>query len=177
MGQQAPPSRRRESGPSPKCHFSPKPFEKKRRRGPLLLQVVYVQFIDRLIAVCLAPLGLWILVSGVDDLLLDLICFFHWLTRRKNSRLPPEEDLRRKPETTIAIFVPLWHEHRVIGKMIEHNTPAIKYQNYHFFVGAYPNDEATVAVVADLEKRYPNVHLAMVPHDGPTSKADCLNAI
>ena len=26
-------------------------------------------------------------------------------------------------------------------------------------------------------KRHPNVHLAVCPHDGPTSKADCLNWI
>ena len=133
--------------------------------------------VDRLIVACLVPLGIWILVSGLDDLVLDVVCFYHWLTGKRTARLPPEEELRQKPETTIAIFVPLWHEHRVIGKMIEHNTAAIQYRNHHFFIGAYPNDQDTIAVVADLEKRHPNVHLAMVPHDGPTSKADCLNAI
>jgi adsorption protein B len=152
-------------------------LEKNSLVRPLPSQVAYLELIDRLIAVCLAPLGIWILVSGLDDLLLDLVCFYHWLRYKKNSRLPLEDDLRRKPETTIAIFVPLWHEHRVIGKMIEHNTAAIKYRNYHFFIGAYPNDDATIAVVGELERHYPNVHLAMVPNDGPTSKADCLNAI
>ncbi len=137
----------------------------------------YPATVDRLIVACLVPLGIWILLSGLDDLVLDVVCFYHWLTGKRTSRLPSEEELRQKPETTIAIFVPLWHEHRVIGKMIEHNTAAIKYRNHHFFIGAYPNDDATVAVVGDLERRYPNVHLAMVPHDGPTSKADCLNAI
>ncbi len=137
----------------------------------------YLASFDRLIIACLVPLGLWILVSGLDDLVLDVVCFYHWLTGKRTSRLPQEDELRQKPETTIAIFVPLWHEHRVIGKMIEHNTAAIQYRNHHFFIGAYPNDDATVAVVGELEKRYPNVHLAMVPHDGPTSKADCLNAI
>lgn len=137
----------------------------------------YLAIVDRLIVACLVPLGIWILVSGLDDLVLDVVCLYHWLTGKRTSRLPPEKELRQKPETTIAIFVPLWHEHRVIGKMIEHNTAAIKYRNHHFFIGAYPNDCATVAVVEDLEERYPNVHFAMVPHDGPTSKADCLNAI
>ena len=143
----------------------------------LSLRVEYLPTADRLIVACLVPLGIWILLSGLDDLVLDVVCFYHWLTGKRASRLPAEEELRQKPETTIAIFVPLWHEHRVIGKMIEHNTAAIKYRNYHFFIGAYPNDDATVAVVGHLEKRYPNVHLSMVPHDGPTSKADCLNAI
>ena len=31
--------------------------------------------------------------------------------------------------------------------------------------------------VREAEARFPNVHLAVVPHNGPTSKADCLNWI
>jgi adsorption protein B len=80
-------------------------------------------------------------------------------------------------EKAIAIFVPLWHEHSVISGMVEHNVAAIDYDNYHFFIGAYPNDEPTLDTVRDLEARFPHVHLAVCPHDGPTSKADCLNWI
>ena len=61
--------------------------------------------------------------------------------------------------------------------MVEHNVAAINYDNYHFFIGAYPNDEPTLDAVRDLESRFPNVHLAVCPHDGRTSKADCLNWI
>jgi adsorption protein B len=61
--------------------------------------------------------------------------------------------------------------------MIEHNIAATRYGNYHFFVGAYPNDDATLDAVRDLETRFAHVHLAVCPHDGPTSKADCLNWI
>ncbi len=81
------------------------------------------------------------------------------------------------PEKLIAIFVPLWHEHAVIGGMVEHNVAAINYDHYHFFIGAYPNDDPTLDAVRDLETRFPHVHLAVCPHDGPTSKADCLNWI
>ena len=59
--------------------------------------------------------------------------------------------------------------------MVEHNVAAIDYGNYHFFIGAYPNDDATLSAVRELGARFPNVHLAVCPHDGPTSKADCLN--
>ena len=38
-----------------------------------------------------------------------------------------------------------------------------------------PNDEPTQAAVRSVADRFPNVHLAVCPHDGPTSKADCLN--
>ncbi|MEO8127688.1 MAG: glycosyl transferase family protein [Bryobacteraceae bacterium] len=134
-------------------------------------------FVDRMIVACLFPLAVWILFSGLDDLVLDVVCCYHWLIKKRTSRLPAEEDLCRKPESKIAILVPLWQEHRVIRKMIEHNTSAIRYRSHHFFIGAYPNDPATLTVVQDLEDRYPNVHLAVVPNDGPTSKADCLNAI
>ena len=83
----------------------------------------------------------------------------------------------RSPEKTIAIFVPLWHEHAVIAGMVEHNASAINYGKYHFFIGAYPNDDPTLDAVRELETRFPHVHLAVCPHNGPTSKADCLNWI
>ncbi|MCU1262982.1 MAG: bacteriophage receptor, outer membrane protein, partial [Bryobacterales bacterium] len=77
----------------------------------------------------------------------------------------------------MAIFVPLWKEHRVIRRMVEHNIATQKYRNYDFFIGAYPNDAPTVAAITELEQRFANVHIAQCPHEGPTSKADCLNWI
>ena len=59
--------------------------------------------------------------------------------------------------------------------MLAHNLAAIRYSNFDFFVGAYPNDAPTLEAVRAVEARFPNVHLAVCPHDGPTSKADCLN--
>ncbi len=135
---------------------------------------------DAWIAAILVPLSVWLLISGVDDLILDLLCGFHWICRKLNKRKLPRltgEQLRAQPERKIAIFVPLWREHRVIANMVKHNLAAIDYQNFHIFIGAYPNDQPTLAAVRDLERLYANVHLAMVPHDGPTSKADCLNWI
>jgi adsorption protein B len=121
-------------------------------------------------------------MSGLEDLALDLVWLGAWLSGRlpaKPARVAPEDfasqDAAR--EKRIAVFVPLWHEHGVIGGMVEHNAAAIRYRNYHFFIGAYPNDDATLDAVRDLEARFPHVHLAVCPHDGPTSKADCLNWI
>ncbi len=133
---------------------------------------------DALVAACLVPLAILILISGVDDLALDAVCFWAWIRTRfgKASQLtaPPAGG---HAEKQIAIFVPLWHEHAVIAGMVEHNVSAIHYDNYHFFIGAYPNDDLTLDAVRDLETRFPHVHLAVCPHDGPTSKADCLNWI
>jgi len=61
--------------------------------------------------------------------------------------------------------------------MLERNLAAIQYANYDFFAGAYRNDTLTCAAVAEAARRSSRVHLALVPHSGPTSKGDCLNAI
>ena len=129
------------------------------------------------VARCLFPLAWIILVSGLDNLALDAVCLWAWLRRRLPT--PPAVFLRGEKihEKTIAVFVPLWHEHAVIPGMVEHNASAINYGNYHFFIGAYPNDDPTLDAVRDLESRFPQVHLAVCPHNGPTSKADCLNWI
>jgi len=129
------------------------------------------------VAACLFPVALAILLSGLDDLVLDAVCLWAWLRGRLGPRPAALIRGRCGTEKRIAIFVPLWHEHAVIRGMVEHNAAAINYENYHFFVGAYPNDELTLDAVRELEARFPHVHLAVCPHDGPTSKADCLNWI
>lgn len=131
---------------------------------------------DAAVAACLVPAAIAILISGLDDLALDLVCLWAWLKRRF-TRPPTTDSFASQPgdEKQIAIFIPLWHERSVIAGMVEHNVAAINYDNYHFFIGAYPNDEPTLDAVRDLEQRFPHVHLAVCPHDGPTSKADCLN--
>jgi adsorption protein B len=129
----------------------------------------------------LFPLAMLILVSGLDDLALDGVCLWAWLRarlkRRLSKQLPTEQKGSPHVEKRIAIFVPLWHEHAVIAGMVEHNASAINYSNYHFFIGAYPNDDPTLDAVRELEARFTHVHLAVCPHNGPTSKADCLNWI
>ena len=134
--------------------------------------------LDVSIAAILLPLAIAILISGLDDLALDGVWLWSWVRRRfqaADARSTPEKT--SGPEKLIAIYVPLWCEHSVIGGMVEHNVAAIHYDNYHFFVGGYPNDELTLDAVRELETRFPHVHLAVCPHDGPTSKADCLNWI
>ena len=120
----------------------------------------------------LIPLALWILVSGLDDLFIDVVFF---LTSRTPFPWPAERELEAAQERRIAILVPLWREHRVIGQMLVHNLAAIRYSAYDIFVGVYPNDEATRRAVEQAARCHPRVHLVVGPHDGPTSKGDCLN--
>jgi len=120
------------------------------------------------------PLVVWLAISGIDDLV--LIGLWLWLCATTDtSHL--DSNTSGIPERMIAIFTPLWQEESVIRPMVTHNITAIRYRQFHFFIGAYPNDEPTVEAIRELEARFPNVHLALVPHDGPTSKADCLNWI
>jgi bacteriophage N4 adsorption protein B len=135
--------------------------------------------VDAWIASWLAPLAAFVLLSGLDDLLLDAAFVYKWLAfhlfGRPSFFWPTDAEVQAAPRRRIAIFVPLWHEHAVIGQMLERNMPATMYYAAEFFVGAYPNDTQTVAVVREAARRFPRVHLILCPHDGPTSKADCLN--
>lgn len=123
----------------------------------------------------LAALATILLISGLDDLVPVVICLRQYLRERKRGQPTLGELL--KEERHIAIFVPCWKESAVIGNMVRHNIAAIGYRNFDFFLGVYPNDEETVRAVEELADTFANVHLAACPHDGPTSKADCLNWI
>jgi len=131
---------------------------------------------DTTVAPLIAWLAVAIFISGLDDLVVDVVWIYSRLTKpRRPHRLSGGPQAHNEPR--IAIFVPLWHEHEVIANMVEHNIAAIDYRNYEFFLGAYPNDQPTIAAIHGLERRYGHVHVSLCPHDGPTSKADCLNWI
>ena len=119
----------------------------------------------------ITPLAIAFLLGGLDDLAIDLAWIATVFPRRENQPQP------NAPPAPVAILVPLWNEHAVITRMLEHNLAAIRYPNYHFFAGVYANDAETEDAVAAVSERHANVHLAVCPHDGPTSKADCLNWI
>ncbi len=131
--------------------------------------------VDRAIVWLLAPLSIIFILSGLDDLAVDVAWFTAWWKRRTGTHLV--RPMEGAAERRVAIMVPLWHEHAVIARMLEHNLAAVRYGNYHFFAGAYPNDSPTEEAVQRVAERFSNVHLALCPHDGPTSKADCLNWI
>ena len=137
--------------------------------------------IDPIIATLLTPLAAWVIVNGLDDLFIAGAAAYAWLrfhfATARHLRSPTEAELDSVPQRRMAIFVCLWHEHGVIRDMIEHNIRSIRYQNYDFFIGVYPNDTPTVAAATDVCDRFPNVHLSVTPHPGGTSKADNLNWI
>src|SRR5262245_27495871 len=126
----------------------------------------------KLVEICLLTIAICVLLIGVDDLFIALV---HLMNHRPFP-FPGTVELDRVDEQRIAILVPLWQEHRVIGRMLETNLSVLRYSNYHVFAGVYPNDPLTGRAVAEVAGHYRNLHLAPVPNNGPTSKGDCLNA-
>jgi len=120
----------------------------------------------------------FLLLSGLDDLAVDLYYWFLYLFRRKKllrfQRLNAAE-LQRHPEKSIAIFIPAWHEETIIEQMLRRACQSIQYKNYDIFVGVYPNDPGTTARVASVARIYPNVHPVAASHHGPSTKAQNLN--
>jgi adsorption protein B len=122
-----------------------------------------------------------ILIASIDDFFVD--CWYwlrepyrwYWITAQHPAL--KVEAFEAKIERPIAIMVPAWQEHDVIQAMLRTNYKSLRYQDYQFFVGVYQNDSETIAEVRDASILVPNVTMAVVPRDGPTSKADCLNII
>lgn len=135
--------------------------------------------LDHWVALLLTPLAFWVVFSGLDDCVIDVAAAFAWMRVGWNRRTesPSERDLAAAQPRHMAIYVATWKEHRVIQNMLDNNVARVRYPRVDFFVGAYPNDAPTLAAIREAMKRHPNVHLSLCPHDGPTSKADCLNWI
>lgn len=119
-------------------------------------------------------------LSGLDEVFFDVTYWsyriYQYIFYRHDYPLQYSQ-LKHQPEQLIAIMVPCWREHLVIGRMLRHNVEHIDYKNYHFFVGVYPNDYKTVKAVRDMASRYSNIHCVIGSRPGPTKKADNLNGV
>ncbi|MDF2641776.1 MAG: nfrB [Pseudomonas sp.] len=123
--------------------------------------------------------GTIILISSLDDLIIDL---WYWarrlyrkFTAERRYRPLTVEQLTDRDQQPLAIMVPAWLEYDVIAPMIENMVSTLDYQNYVVFVGTYVNDQRTIDEVERMRRRYKQLHRVEVPHAGPTCKADCLN--
>lgn len=122
-----------------------------------------------------------ITLSSLDDLFIDIYYWIHRIYRKffvYNVHKPFHvNDLYKKEEAPLAILVPTWQEAGVIGRMVTLAISVAEYNNYHVFIGTYPNDKETQAEVDELVRNYPNVHKVVTHNSGPTNKSDCLNNI
>jgi adsorption protein B len=122
-----------------------------------------------------------ILISGLDDFFIDAVYWTRRLWRAlfvyNTCEHTLYHELYRPAEKPLAIMVPAWQETGVIGNMAELVATTLDYENYHIFVGTYPNDPDTQRDVDEVCARFPNVHKVVCARPGPTSKADCLNNV
>lgn len=135
---------------------------------------------------CVLFSALFLLLGGLDELAIDAL----WLKLRWQGRVadrplsgiaspdaaPPHDFPARD---FIAVFVPAWAEAEVIGAMVRQCARSWPRSDVRLYVGCYCNDPATLAALLAATRSDPAVsamlRIIVVPHDGPTSKADCLN--
>jgi adsorption protein B len=128
--------------------------------------------------------AVWILISAIDDLCVDIIWIARHIYRRLTfyrHALPRMVDQLDDPvdHKRMAVFVPAWAEAGVIGDMLQNCTRkwAARAGRYRIFVGCYPNDPHTAAAIMKAARTNADIRLVQVDHDGPTTKADCLNRL
>lgn len=121
-----------------------------------------------------------ILVGAAADIVMDGL----WIGLRArqavkgNPRSVALEDMA--PPITPgrhAIFVPAWQEAGVVGAMLETATWRFAGEDYRIFVGCYANDPETIEEVHAVAARAANIRMVVNTDPGPTTKADCLNAL
>ena len=120
--------------------------------------------------------GVFFLIGALDELLVDICWAWLKLTGRARTRRISRASIMRRPlRGPPAILVPAWNEAAVIGHMVAHTLRAWPQAELRLFVGCYPNDPASATAVVAGAAGDARVRLVMVGHDGPTTKADCLN--
>jgi len=145
--------------------------------GFLSAVLAYRYYIEILAIFC----AVLIAVSSIDDVFLDV---YYWALKIFGNKHEDERErtldiatIDHAAERPFAIMVPAWKEFEVIYSMLAANSRLISYKNYHFFVGVYRNDPQTIAEVEKAMQSISNLTMVVVPRNGPTSKADCLNEV
>lgn len=93
---------------------------------------------------CVLITTICMLISGIDDLIVDLL---YWgrtiyravIIRPRHKRLQVEQ-LYIPEQQPFAVIVPAWKEDGVIRQMVENTLSTYDYKTYRIFVGAYRND-------------------------------------
>ncbi|MEN3972454.1 glycosyl transferase family protein [Sphingomicrobium sp. XHP0235] len=115
---------------------------------------------------------------AIDDFVVDILYFTRRLWRyatvyRRYPRAFGDRMTPAREPGWLAVFIPAWDEHRVIADMLASTLSRWGKRDYRLFVGYYPNDPRTARAIASVEDY--RVIPVELPHDGPTTKADCLN--
>lgn len=107
------------------------------------------------------------LIGGLDDLCADLL----YLMVARRSIPPVKSPVSRR----FALLVPAWDESAVIAPMLIATLSRIASHDVRIYVGAYPNDPATIKAVTEVAAADPRVRLTIGEQPGPTTKGANLN--
>lgn len=122
---------------------------------------------------------LLLILIGIDDLIWELYCFFHFKKNKDKVSTISYKELRATTPGLLAVVVAAYNEEDVLEEVIENLIRTNHYPNsmYHIFLGVYPNDPGTLKIAEDLSKRHENIHKIIHVLDGPSSKADNINNV
>ncbi len=122
--------------------------------------------------------AVFFLIGALDEFAVDLMWVWLRLTGGASSRRIDRRELGLRPLAgPAAVMIPAWREERVIGFTVAHALAAWPQRELRLYVGCYRNDRATMEAVVRGADGDARVRLVVVPRDGPTTKADCLNAL
>lgn len=128
--------------------------------------------------------AVFLLLGALDELCVDAIWAVRRIYRQHNFyRTSPPLLAHQLPlprdQKLLAVFVPVWAEAEVIGAMLHNCTRSWSGSRCHYriYVGCYPNDLQSAKAVMDAARSNDRIRLVLVGHDGPTTKADCLNRL
>ncbi len=126
----------------------------------------------------LPPLAIAMLISGLDDLLVDALFVSRWIARKlkRRPRQSASDIVLAMPASRIAVLIPAWDESAIIADMLLATSRRWQHEpELRLFVGWYANDAATGRAIATIAAQDKRIVPVIVPHAGPTTKADCLN--
>lgn len=116
------------------------------------------------------------LAGALDELAIDLTWLSLRWRRKAETRTVDHVKLHTRPLSGhAAVLIPTWREASVITFTIAHARVAWPQPDLRIYVGCYANDPETVQAVKLGARGDPRVHVVQHAHEGPTTKADCLN--
>ncbi len=121
--------------------------------------------------------GVCFLIGSLDEIACDL----GWLWCKLRGKLtispalPPAD--QQAAVAPVAVFIPAWQEDAVIAQTLQHCLAVWPQASLRLYVGCYRNDPATRHAIAAAGLDDPRLITVDHAADGPTSKADCLNAL
>lgn len=122
--------------------------------------------------------AVFFLIGAIDEFAIDLAWAWLRLTgRARTGRIDRREARARPLAGPAVVLIPAWREEGVIEFTVAHALAAWPQDSLRLYVGCYRNDPATMEAVMRGAGGDARVRLVVVGHEGPTTKADCLNRL